>query len=99
MEEAAELNFNVSVKNQAIKVVCKPSYLTNFLIHFSFYSPLVSETGYKSHFILREDYEHFKYTSYQQCATVIAISLVAQQVKKNPKVISEAAQMSLFLTN
>ena len=94
--ETAELNFNVSVKNQAIKVVCKPQYLANFLIHFSFYSPLVSETGYRSHFVNREDYEHFKYTSYEECAKDIAISLVTELLKKNPQAVSEAAQMSLF---
>lgn len=88
--------FIFKLDNEEIRVEFDGNWLSNYMMHFSFYGKAVSETGYRSHFLLVEDFKELGYTDYKVCARDIAVSLYKELKNKLPRLFENRKQLKLF---
>lgn len=91
-----KITFEVKVKGHSVKVEHDPvSY--GLVVHFALHSPLVSNTGFKSHFMYREELYVQKFNqNYTQAATELAEYYMQEMIAENPRLLQQQTQLSLF---
>lgn len=90
--------FTTKFKGMSVKCTCKP-YAYTSAVHFEFFSPLISCSGYRSHFILAADFlDIYKDTeeNYLLLAQQFTDLFGDTMVRENPNLIKNYTQPTLF---
>ena len=88
--------FTFLLEGEQVRVEYDGNWLSKYMMHFSFYGKLVSQTGYRSYFLLVEDYKEMCYTCYKLCAKDIAVTLYNELRKSHPEIFEQKDQLKLF---
>jgi hypothetical protein len=88
--------FSFKIEGEEIRVEFNGESYGNYVLHFSFYSKVISTTGYKSHFMFVEEYNYEGYTDYKICAHDIAKHYYKELKANNPEIFAHKDQLAFF---